>query len=225
MTATIHPTPYLLTLLILLATTACNQDSKFGTKAYGLKGNVKQVTETRYFIENVDGEWDYDNLELMITNILIFNEKNQCTEEKYILSSGEILQNIVYEYKDGIPVRQVTYNTNGEISDILIPTDINDNLVELEILNPDSTLREKGKAIYENGYVVHLIYSGKEYRYTYDKDGNRTGYHFTEPFGELTAEIQYLEFDNRGNWTKKLEIKEGFDPRDYFVTRKIEYYD
>lgn len=217
----------LLSLLFLFAATSCSdQYSNRNLKAYSLRGNVKSAVEYRYLTEYVDGKWvTEDESEFLIKNIFSFNEKNECTEEKYILGTGETLQTIKNEYKDGLTSRQTIYDQDQQVKMILIINNIDNDLVEIDMLNPDNTLKEKGKGTYKDGYMMSLIYPGKEYKYTYDKNGDIASFHIVEDFGSLSGEIEILEYDDRGNWTRKVEKKQGFDPGNTIVVRTIEYYD
>lgn len=214
----------LLTLITLLISCARGNDGR-NLKTYQVKGNVKSITEQIYYAKYVNGEpVQPPASSLRIKTISNFNEQNECTDETYILANGDTLVTIVNEYENGLLVNKNVYDTRGNFISVEKSIRINENETELEIHHLSIDKIEKGIAVYENGYQVRVTYPKREYTYTYDKDGNRTGYKNKEIFGELTSEIEYLEYDDEGNWTIKIERRDGYETGHIYVTRAIEYY-
>lgn len=214
----------LFSLITLLAScTGRNDGNNF--KDYQVKGNVKRITELEYPIKYEDGKpIQPESSSFVSKKISNYNKDNECTDEIFLLANGDKLGTTINEYKNGLLVKETAYDPEGIVS-IVETISINENEVELEMFTLETNQRVKGLAIYENGYMVSLTYPEIEFKFTYDKDGNKTSYTLKDPFGKLSAEIEYLEYDDRGNWTIKIERRKGCDQDDIYVTRIIEYYD
>jgi hypothetical protein len=204
----------------------------FSAESFGIKGEIISFIEKRYpatlendsIIEKTD----------IIGNIEIhkfFNEKNQLVKSIYYDGNGEFYSftKILID-ESGKYIGTETYDSNDKLISEGKTVSSTDTSLVFETKNfPKNTISLSKMTYYENR-LNKTIYSELNdsssifWKYYRDSNGlivktqmvnwqgstKDTSYH----------ETKYIEFDNHGNWIKRIDYKENDV---YVYERKIEY--
>lgn len=172
------------------------------------------------------------NAELIEKTLYKSNGKGQCTEETIYKADNSML--VEYSYH---------YNRNGTLSEMKI--DVPKNSV-ISLARYEYIYNKAGQRIGQKNYDRESNKLTQTYEYKYDNKGNRIEHLITNHTGDFTfkwtykyndknlqvamerhfnggslCEYQYT-FDEKGNWTRKVELEKG---KVVFVEeRTISYY-
>jgi len=175
-------------------------------------------------IRNYDAEGGFSD-----KNVYRYDEKKRVVEIINFGNSDRLNFSQVLEYND--KERQVTsshYDARGKLLDKTIYLMENEYPVETKEYNTDNVLCNHRKEKYnKSGQQEELtVYVPRPMQilFEYDKKGNlvsRTGTDGED--GEAFSPVRYeYEFDEQGNWTKKIEYIGG--KPSILVERQIDYY-
>ncbi len=150
------------------------------------------------------------------TTMFEYNTDGNMKEYSSYYKGKDLTNKTIFQYdNNGNMIEEVCYDSSGSLTakKVLEYSD-NGNLTKMDFYSP---LFSKNVCLMEtinfneNGDVEECV------RYEYDMKENLTGHY--------TTTVDYLEFDQYGNWIKLVQtiIKE-FGPKNYLQTRDIEYY-
>ncbi|MFJ1435169.1 hypothetical protein ACILFN_07460, partial [Capnocytophaga canimorsus] len=174
--------------IILLVITAisligCNLNKENNDwKRDNLKGKVKSVRETPYYVVEKFGEIQKGRIKSFITSY-IYNEQGNLIEDNRYNSDGSLSRKTACKYDtNGNRIEENWYNSDGSLSwKTAFKYDTNGNLIEANSYNSDGSLSGKtackydtnGNLIEANGYNSDgSLYATDIYTYEYDKYGN-----------------------------------------------------
>ncbi|CEN52128.1 conserved exported hypothetical protein [Capnocytophaga canimorsus] len=172
--------------IILLVITAisligCNLNKENNDwKRDNLKGKVKSVRETPYYVVEKFGEIQKGRIKSFITSY-IYNEQGNLIEANRYNSDGNLYGKWTYKYDtNGNRIEANSYNSDGSLSGkTAFKYDTNGNRIEANRYNSDGSL-----------------YATDIYTYEYDKYGNwvkRIMYNNDKPESIDEREIEYYE--------------------------------
>lgn len=230
-------------LLIIVLFSSCNNyaqsDSYSELKEFGLKGNIKSITQMIFSDVMKSGE-SYipkDSTKWKIKTQIFYNSNGNCDSIiNYSNNAGSerVISKIVYEYKDkersGFYLvdsqkineyRKYWTEKNTYKEDILE----NYSIVTSTTISLDDTYKIKQKRELFLDNDPKTINEAQVYFYYFDKDNYLEKITLKENNKEVIVEkIKELEFDAIGNATKSFKIKLPSNQQ-YLITRNFEYYD
>lgn len=212
--------------LLFCFAAGCQPTSGQGNlRSFEVQGDVKTVTYTTYIMEEeLPTPDDLENPPLY-TLVCNFNRDKECVEEIYTTrnpSANTVRKN---EFKDGKWMKQMLYNDKGEVTDIYTCYYTSSDTARIKVENTKGEITDEGELIYDNGYLKATTYKKYKYEFVLNKDGNKVAYRLENLGAVITATVEYLEYDHKGNWTKKVErTKDGSHRYNYYSERTIDYY-
>ena len=123
------------------------------------------------------------------------------------------------------------YDNNGQYGGKEIVKPISSNEKEFELCDYEGELIHKGISIFKNNKIIKRTYTYDRYNnnvdteeFEYDKNNNLINQKITDNIETLIYNYEYLDFDDKGNWTKSIFF-EGDDKEDcHMIIREIKYY-
>ena len=230
----------LLTLIILLG---CSNKMKTGEqslslKSYNLKGNVEYFSDKKIPSILTD-EWKTvpdSNSSISIQN-KYFDKYGFLTELEYFdKDSVLLLKSEINKSKTGKYQGSKDFDKNGnQTKQSKIISSSKDNLETETHDYTSGDLISKSKTEYEN-HLVKKQYSEfisqghkSEYLYKRDDEGNETEISMIVEFGAQKIEnksfVKYVDFDEYGNWTKRIDYNKEIGNECLVTVRRIIYYE
>ena len=217
-------------LCFAMAFVSCSETDE--RKEYGLKGNVKSYFERVYKAEKKFGKWEKGNIAYYGHNQVIFDKKGVFQEFECYDRAMNLTEKRIPIREKGKMLEKIFYYGNGNLYRKSVYTHISKNEIDFERFNSDEEKVGYGKIIRRNGRMTNQfytkIYSDVEREklttvlYEYDKDGNLISEkHIEEGVIYFSLRYEYLEFDAKKNWTKRL-IFDEYEPQ--IAIREIEYF-
>jgi hypothetical protein len=203
---------FLLTLLVaLFASCSKNNDRQ----RFGLKGEVKTFVEHYYEVEESGDEWQIGQQLGYGNNKVYFSEDGLYQKVHYFNEEDKFIGKLVPE-RDGDKIVSESYiDESGEVTSTTKISHPGKDIMEFEGYDLEGNLINKGKTIYENHRLVSqeytAYYDGDTIvfisSYTYDENGNiKTQLQKDDGESEgSTFSFEYLKFDEKGNWTERLD--------------------
>jgi hypothetical protein len=199
---------------------------------FGLKGKVKSFYEKHYKADYKFDEWskgeikyqghykvlfssngDYNAIEhynyeaKLIGKLVPKRRKNKIIQVNYYDETGGLITRTEISYISKSESSYISYNDGGE------KTASGKNYID------------------NNGRNIKFIYEAEEDKFTITSEYNSDGLLIKQIQRNENDELisfdrfEYLEFDNNGNWIKKLGYTdEEADAPELFIVREIEYY-
>lgn len=229
-----------LSLIILLG---CSNKMKTGEqflslKSYNLKGNVEFFSDKK-IPSILTEEWKtvpYSNSSISIQN-KYFDKNGLLTELEYFdKDSVLMLKSEIIKTKTGKYQGSKDFDKNGNQTKLTkIISSTKDNLETETYDQKSGDLISKSKTEYENNLVKkqysEFVSQGhkSEYIYKRDDEGNEIEISMIVKFGDKKMEnksfVQYLDFDEYGNWTKRIDYNKESGNECLLTVRKIKYYE
>gem|GEM_PF-1595412 len=217
---------------LILSVTACstNNDREY----WGLNDNVKSCFERYYKVEKKFGKWENGNLEYHGHYQVSFDKKGQYQEIDYYDYDMNLSGKIIPVRKNNKIIEEQYYDEGGTLRSITKINQISNRESQYESFNEDGekvafgkSIRKAGKLMEQNQTIVRDDSENEIYTTTheYDKDGNVISFKriSSESEVDLHVRYEYLEFDEKKNWTKRLMYVDDDEPQNIAV-REIEYY-
>lgn len=197
-----------------------------------LKGKVKKIVQDS---EDLSGTWSVQGRKP--SSVTYFNEKGNYVERDLYDSQGNPFQITMYGYIDGKRVsnsKMTNYEYSppimalpkGKVEEIVKKADPNyeysfeykyetGKMTEKQLVFSNGKKGLRYVSNYDGNQVEKLVYTEKgelnqKYLVTLDKDGNeieKTSYGVTKIYPDQKYRYTY-EFDEKGNWIKKITSKE-----------------
>ena len=167
--------------------------------------------------------------------IFKYDQKGNVIERNSYNSDGNLIFKFTYKYDDiGNQIEENHYSPDGSLTDksIYIYDDKN-NKIELNNyadVNSGITYKvtykynEKGNLIEENTIYTDNTFSflNRKETYKYDDRGSVIEQTSYKEDGSVTSDTYKYEYDNKSNWIKKTQFKNGIVPI-YITIRDITY--
>ena len=196
------------------------------------KGKVKSVTLRTYEAESKFGEWEAGDPTYPHYKIN-FDANGLYQEYISYYIDGSLLGKEIPVYKNNKFVEAIWYDEEGQFEEKTKRNKTSKNETEVEVFNKQDEKIRSSKRTLRNGYVTKssstYFKDGKEdgiytALFELDKDGNSISQKNLDEKGEVKfhATFEYLEFDQKGNWTKRLTTDADGDSE--ISIREIEYY-
>ncbi len=206
--------------------------------SYELHGEVKKYTENQYEPVKKLGEWHKGESLGYQSFSKSFSEEGDFERADFFDKNNKLLTYMIPKKENGKIVEEVTYDVAGEFQVKTVYTYLSetkieftsyasykDELVEVAVgtlyLKNGKRIRRDFKTLHD-GEVEYEV----SMKFLYTKNGMTSGIEKTYPDGNsVTVKLQYLEFDDQNNWTKRLDYssKEDTIPKK-IVIRTYEYY-
>ena len=229
-----------LTLIILLG---CSSKMKTGEqslslKSYNLKGNVEYFSDKK-IPSILTEEWITipDSTSSISIQNKYFDNNGLLTELKYFdKDSVLMLKSEIIKSKTGKYQGSKDFDKNGKQTKLTkIISSTKDNLETETYDQKSGDLISKSKTEYEN-HLVKKQYSESvsqghksEYIYKRNDEGNEIEISMIMEFGNQKMEritfVKYLDFDEYGNWTKRIDYNRENGSECLLTVRRINYYE
>lgn len=211
---------------------------KYTLDTDNIKGSVKKYIES---FQNVHLDTDMNIIEDSLGKerdtytIRNFDNKGVWTESK-IYMNGELIINVTVHFSDdGAYIGTENKDKSGNIRSETKVTEFTDkklteeNIMDGEVVYRRTRFFDKKKTtkmVVDNKVDEYSYHS--EYTYTIDKNDLPSQYHFIltqndQVISDDEQIIEYLKFDDTGNWTKRLTYKNGTHSGQLTI-REFEYY-
>lgn len=220
-------------LLVCSATILMSCSNTDERKNFGLNGNVKSCFERLYEVEKKFGKWENGDIEYYGHSRITFDKKGLYQEIEYYDDDMDLTGKLLPVREKGKVLEEIYYDEDGKLQNKTTILHISKNEIDFESFDFDGKKLAHGKTIRENGKVMKQIYTttrnNEDETYTtlfeYDKDGNLISQKQTNKKGEIVfyQRFEYLEFDTKKNWTKRLTYEDDNKPINIAI-REIEYY-
>jgi len=216
-------------LYCLIATfVSCTNSNEFG-----LKGDVKSYFERHYEVEKKLGKWEIGDIEYYGRHHRVtFDKKGLYQEIEYFDADLNLTGKSFPIRENGKVVEEIIHDEGFQFK--IIFEHVSKNEYYYESFNSDEKKTVQGKTILKNGKVVKQIGTimtneTENETYTtlfeYDKNGNLIFQKETNKKGEIRSfRFEYLEFDAKKNWTKRLTFRDDNDVPINIEIREIEYH-
>lgn len=200
---------------------------------FGLNGNVKSCFERLYEVEKKFGKWENGDIEYYGHSRITFDKKGLYQEIEYYDDDMDLTRKLLPVREKGKVLEEIYYDGDGKLQNRTTILHISKNEIDSESFDVDGKKLAHAKTIQENGKAMKTIYTAtrnsEDETYTtlfeYNKDGNLISQKSTNKKGEIVfyLKFEYLEFDKKKNWTKKLTYEDDDEPINIAI-REIEYY-
>ena len=231
--ATSYHISSLLILIVLLS--ACSSPSNWDR--FGLKGEVRTYQERSYPAQHKFGKWEPEDTSPFQREVAKFNEQGQLEEfESFYKPDISIM---IPTFEGGVIVKESYYDEEGELMYELRYISSSPSTLEYEIYEKSGRKTGGGKYFLKNNRIVKRkswSYRGEEMvegpftiHIEYDQNNHMLSVKSfnREEDEKLEPDVLYehLEYDSKGNWTKRLARHPGSAEIEPTITiREIEYY-
>lgn len=223
-----------ISFIVIVLLTSCSEHP--GWKRFGLKGKVKSFTERTYDAEKKFGKWENGDLKISGHNKTMFNESGEITEIDYLDEDLKLTTKYIPTYKDDNVIEENYFDESGALNSSNKFTNISSDKKEYERLDKEGR-KEMDEILYYSKNqitksIINSYYNGNVLdvftaTFEYDKNNHLISMKQVNKKGEiiLFIKFEYLEFDQKGNWTKRLNYDESDEenPKSIFI-REYEYY-
>lgn len=212
-------------------------EQSLSLKSYNLKGNVEYISDKKIPSVLTD-EWKTvpdSNSSISIQN-KYFDKHGFLTELEYFdKDSVLLLKSEINKSKTGKYQGSKDFDKNGnQTKQTKIISSSKDNLETETYDYKSGDLISKSKTEYEN-HLVKKQYSEfvsqrhkSEYIYKRDDEGNEIEISMIVEFGDQKMEnksfVKYMDFDEYGNWTKRIDYNKELGNECLVTVRRIKYY-
>jgi len=221
-------------LFICLAMAFVSCASADERKGYNLKGEVKSSLIQLYDAAEINGEWVKGKMLLLGHNRITFDEKGVYQGLEKYDSDMDFTEKFVPIRENGKLVEERNYARYGILYTYTEYTYITKNKVTFETFDADDRFLNAGEIIRKNGKIISQSVASMSFGfkgkaqislYEYDKNDYLILIKETNDKGEIKTYLRYenLEFDAKGNWTKRLVFTEEKEP-EHIEIREIEYF-
>ncbi|NOU59625.1 hypothetical protein [Marinifilum caeruleilacunae] len=229
----------LLFSLILILLMGCTKTSKFKVltaESSELKGKIKSLIEKRYSARVVNGtileinEEGTGKIEIQ----KFFDNENRLELSKAFDENGKLysITKVKTDFSKNYTGADTYDNTNKLIYVDKVINSTDSSFV-IERTNLTNATKTKSKMVYDRNRLCVLISNqineSTSITWEYDRDetGKLTKTIMINEFGQhidtTLFSVKYLEFDHKGNWTKRFDLKSGQNEKVYVYERKIKY--
>lgn len=225
----------LLALFIALFSILSCSNHQSSLKSFGLNGKVKSCLEKHYSAEKKFGEWQAGDENEYAHNRSGFDQDGNHLWTEYLDNDGKLEAKEKSIYENGELIESEFYYEDGELLSKTKYLKSSENELEFVSYDANGKTKSKGISYFKNGRVIKssvTIFENDEIKneltqiFEYDKHNNLIVQKRTDNKGAIqhSAKFEYLTFDNKNNWLKRLEYNfESEEPKN-IVIREIEYY-
>ncbi|RXQ87402.1 hypothetical protein EO244_16475 [Ancylomarina salipaludis] len=229
---------FLLTLILLIFI-GCAEKSNFKAltaQSSDLKGQIKSLTEKRYSAQLIDGtiqevkEKHTGKIEIK----KFFDKENRLEKSKYFGENGNLhsIVKIRVDHSYYYLGSEGFDDTNKLIFEDKV-TKSTENSFIVERFNVNSNTLVQSEMVYDKNRLCTLLKTqindstSIAWEYKRDESGRILYTNTINKFGQQVDTsllfAKYLDFDHKGNWTKRIDYKKGQEDKVYVFERIIEY--
>lgn len=228
-----HFNIYIITFLILGVITSCSDSNNDWSKE-GLKGKVASYTEINDLAKNNSGEWVVNSESVNYEKVEF--DKDGVSKGSSFYFDNNLAGSRRFEKKDGKTIKEFFYIGDGELFSIIDYSYLPGDKVEIITSSGNGVVDAIATEYYKNNQIVmseHRDGVDKSkikftMNYEYDKNHNVVKSKFIDlETNEIyISEFEYLSFDDKGNWTKRIEYPSELRSNEntYITIREFEYY-
>ena len=202
---------FMIALLVGVITSCSKTNNDWNRE--GLKGKVESYTQKYEGATEKFGEWvassDYGNY-VKVT----FNETgNRVQTEEF--DDNRLIDKSILKSEDGKIIEESKHYNDGELFEVIKSTYLPKDKVEKVGYYPDGRIASVKTEYYKNDRLAKVeerdiedkskIYFTTTYKYDKDKNVIKRENKHHEPKETYVYDYEYIEFDDIGNWTKRLE--------------------
>ena len=226
--------------LLLVVLVACNQkqapSKRTSWHELGIKGEVQQSVTNTYHAYQLNGEWTPKDLTQ--TSVATFTTDGMYATETTLDIEGNPFNRITYDSKNNMITTITYYESNDYLmgyGKVIYDKEKNmscsmyadkamtgkpNKLITYTFNKQGKKLTDTWTDLTTNEILSNEIYSYNEEKYLSLRRG------MLKDEGEAVYEYQYLNYDNKGNWTKRLVTRRavGAEAETYVDTRTYVYY-
>lgn len=216
-------------LLILILLSSCSGTISDLDEA-GLKGKVKSLTEHQYDARHEEGSWVAGDPSFYGHRIMIYDKDGVYTKSIALNEFNDTTGYTTCRREGGELVEERYVSTLEDRTTRSLMERVSDEQVNFEVWEGDRLYYEGANYFDSRGRISRQVRVVNDLEvtnhYVYEKDLLVENYQ-VDYTGQrtLTQLYEYVEFDGKGNWTRKMVYvgTEKIVP-DLVVTREIEYY-
>ena len=221
-----HIIPLFILALILSSCSGGNSDL---VKA-GLKGNVSSVIEHQYEAVHKDDGWETGKPGMYGHRIIQYDTDGNYVKSLALTHAGDTIGYTKVRWEDGEKVEESFHSlVDGRTTRTLMER-VSEEQVNFEVWEGENLHYEGASYFDSKGRVLSQVRVVNERevtnRFEYDKNLMVKSYQ-EELSGEITVTqlYEYTEFDEKGNWTKRLiYLTEDRIVPEVITTREYQYY-
>jgi len=238
------PTFPILTLVsIILFSQSCsyNTDWIYNSEwiSEGMKGKVYSVRESHYRPEFKFGSWQSgEQVHNYHRTITSFDNKGRALEIIAYWDEDEesIISKRTLSWEKDKLVEYISYQGDGEIDELArynyiskniinakTYNDSNDLILNQELILKDNRMLKSIESFLPDGIKLNRIETGT---WEFNNNGNLIVLKYVNETGSTVwyRKFEYLEFDRKKNWTKRLVFMKDKSIPDLLTIREIDYY-
>lgn len=226
---------HIFVLISILLIVSCSKN--IGWKEAGLLGRVETVFDREYEPISEFGEWNGGAITKNGSHhYRKFNKDGNLIELGYVDRDSKLITKTVIHYKDKKEFERLEYNANGKMISKILVTHLKHTEKIFKIIDKEGKTKSFIKTYFEKDLpvksVITTINGGKISEevivdFEYNDIGQESSIKVTNYKGIIRSHnnYEYFNFDDKGNWTKKL-VYENWkkDKPSRVFLREYEYY-
>ena len=229
----------LIPLLLIPLLFACSSPLPIDDRGkFGLTGNVQSFSEQRHGVKRFPSEntWDIDQLTLYGHQKVEFDEEGRQLGMEMRDRNNQVTSKMEMRYENGKLTEQLFYTPEGTLTGNAKYLELTPEKVRWESYDSEGNVYNKGTSYFENGQMVKQEFTAYTSPtsarilttvFSYDEDGQLILQKQEDSTGEFrsVSRFEYVEYDDQGNWTKRLNYDSETSTMPAAVTiRTITYY-
>lgn len=200
-----------------------------------LRGRIKSIDEKHFTAVKNNGKWENKKATKEGDNKVFFDENGRCVSTEFLRENGNLRAKMLYKYENDRLKEKHFQDEKGRLVYKILYYPQNKEIVEYAIHNNKGLKTEDGKLFYKKGLLVkkeNTIYDKKSsiesivFTNEYDKRGALLKQEQIRDKGKnITLSYEYIEFDKKKNWTKRIEKFISGGKEEVIITiREYEYF-
>lgn len=189
--------------------------------------SIKSISEKLYLPVEVGGNWEKGDLADTGHSLKIFDDDGIHFQTEHYDENMMLTEKVVFFRVDGKVVSEEIFDSEGAVEMKKAINQISESENEFEIFNGEGQKLAWGKLKLKDENPLEETFSTEHgttvTKFIYDEQGNvlSISTYNDENGTEFHRSYEYLEFDERGNWTKSLVYMDG--ELMYISIREITY--
>ena len=211
-------------------------ETKTDWSLYALNGKVKKYAENHYEPETKFGEWQKGKPQEYGSNSVTFDTSGMYNGMDFLDENNELRERLKAKVENGKILEELSYDKDGKLTGETKFTYLSDSDIEFVRYDQKGEITGEGTSFLENGKVIRRDYKVIDkgealiefrMRFEYNTKGDISKSYQEDEDGNITSyTYEYVEFDEKKNWIKRLDYsKENSETPEKVVFRTYEYYD
>jgi hypothetical protein len=200
-----------------------------------LNGKIKSVHEINYLPTTAKGKTGQEKISDSGENKASFDPEGKCLNVEYFKNKSRLSGKLHFEYENGKLTKELFYDEKGRLIFTKNYYEFSPDLQAYTIHDKKGVKTEEGKYYVEKNKIVrqekttfdkNTVIEETSIVNTYDRHGDLIKQEQIRKKGNnIVLDYEYLEFDKKKNWTKRLEKQSSpKDGEDIITVRELEYY-